>query len=152
MNTEWIVAICAMVTLLLGLVVWMGKLTWMFAQVNIKVDTMWAFSLQRGMLEGIKRGDASYASPYTVSGESLAWFDHNGFAADLRKLYAACPPGIPDLDLAYKIQAQFGERLIREVCVPKGVLAGYTLVVAVAVAKSTNVVDIDGNPTMTRRP
>lgn len=139
MSDTLVAAYISGVFILIG---WLVIVTWNLAQMKLMVNTMWQSSLQRGQVDGIKREKASFRSPYTIDPEALAWFSHDGFVPILRAFYKTCPQGITDSDLALKIQRVFGVRLLKEIYEPHGIDTTFGLVVAVAVAKNTNTVDM----------
>lgn len=65
------------------------------------------------------------------------------FAQDLRNFYQQLnDPTIPDSELAMEIERKFGERLVRDICLPLGLKDGSCLLVAVAIARGTDTVSV----------
>ena len=108
-----------------------------FTRLNDKVDIMWSFLVRRAQSEAVLCGIA------TPTDEGTFMINEKGqhlippmLANDLRSFYRTLDPDISDAELKLKIEGKFGDRVLREVCVPSKVFLGACLVAAVGVAKS----------------
>jgi len=108
--------------------------------VEVKVDTMWAFQIRRGMVEVVERGAGTMSSPLTFSKEALEALDPLKHALIL--FYKGLPKGKSDADVLLEIEAQFGEQLLEKVCLPCRLSHGACLLLAYAVAKQAPILDI----------
>lgn len=104
-----------------------------FAKLELKVDTMWSFLVRRGQAEAVRTGIATLNSPIIVNEEAKEWMRHMG--PELRAIRAGLVPDISDDKLAFVIEGKLGDRILKEVCIPKGLMLGACLQIAVAVAK-----------------
>lgn len=104
------------------------------ASIEVKVDTMWDFTLRRARSEAVVRGFADINSPITftaVAEELIA-----PFAESLRDLYSSLGgPKIGDTELAVEIEVLFGQRLLNEICIPHNLYMGTCLILAIEAAK-----------------
>lgn len=103
------------------------------AEIKIKVETMWNFLLKRGAAEGVNNGMLTFNSPLRLTPESAAVMEH--MAAELRAFRDQKFPAADEKLLALEIEKQFGDRLVKEVCIPNNISYGVCLLVATAVAK-----------------
>jgi hypothetical protein len=104
-----------------------------FSRIEDRVQIMWDFLFRRAIAEAVDKGIARMNSPVTVNDVAKSWM--KDFKTDLQALYRSLGPAISDADLALEIERKFGERIVREVCIPQGLHSGECLVVAIAVAK-----------------
>lgn len=108
------------------------KITNLIAQIQVKVDTMWEFTLRRGKIEALNAGIADMNSPIVLNDrakELIAPLVH-----ELVALYNELKP-IDDTSLAIAIERRFGEEIFSYVCAPAKVHLGACLVLANAAAK-----------------
>ena len=102
------------------------------AAIQVKVDTMWEFSLRRGKVEAVVQGFATSNSPIVFTARATMMIAP--LASDLRQIYAQLEP-ITDAELAAEIERRLGARLLSEVCMPHRMYMGACLVLSVAAAK-----------------
>jgi hypothetical protein len=136
-----IISVCSLAITIFGLV-WFGGVK--LGQIEVKVDTMWEFQMRRGESELVTRGFGRKKSPLVVSKEAMDLYN-NGIAPELQKFYKELPHKnkITDNDLALKIENKFGERILTEVAIPNKLNLGGCLLIAVAVAKSKDVIELE---------
>ena len=53
----------------------------------------------------------------------------------IRELYAKLGRRISDAELAMEIERQFGDRILHEVCIPRGLYMGACLLIAIQAVK-----------------
>ena len=119
------------VTSLLG-VVWISavKLT----SLQVKVDTIWGFLMKRALSEALVQGVATRNSPVRVNDEAKKWM--SDLIPPIRDFYAKLGRrNITDAELAMEIERRFGDRILHEVCIPRGLYMGACLLIAVQAAK-----------------
>lgn len=104
-----------------------------FARLTLQVETMWSFLVRRGQAEAVRSGIATLNSPIVMGEEAKGWMAH--MASELRELRIKLGTKINDEQLAFEIEKVFGERILKEVCIPHGLMLGACLQIAVAVAK-----------------
>lgn len=104
-----------------------------FARLQLQVDTLWSFLVRRGQAEAVRTGIATLNSPIVMGEEAKGWMVH--MAPELRELRIKLGTKINDEQLAFEIEKVFGERILKEVCIPHGLMLGACLQIAVAVAK-----------------
>ena len=102
---------------------------------GLKVDTMWSASMRRAEAGAVIRGMGTMNSPVVFNAETLSWAD--GMKDDLQAAYRADwrHLGLSNDDLCLAIERRFGQRIVREICIPHGIADGTCLLLAAAVAK-----------------
>jgi hypothetical protein len=133
-----------LVAILGGLLGWLDAKYTMrerFAKIEVKVDTMWDFQMRRGSVEAIAKGIVKANSPLQLVPEVYSqWF--KSMESDLWALYSQSSQ-LSYANLLLKIERVFGDRLVREVCIPRGIQEGACLIAAAAVAcKNPEIPDI----------
>lgn len=103
------------------------------AEIKIKVETMWNFLLKRGVAEGVNNGMLTMNSPVRLTPESARVMEH--MAAELTAFRDEKFPAADEKLLALEIEKAFGDRLVKEVCVPNNISYGVCLLIATAVAR-----------------
>lgn len=129
-------SVIAMATLIIGIVVWLGKLTWWMAQMDTKMSTVWSFLMNRAIGEAVQKNIATFNSPVVVSEEAKKWMA--GMADQLRDFYAKLGRRLTEWELALEIERVFGEKILKEVCIPNSLSQGACLLIAIEVAKDIN--------------
>lgn len=104
-----------------------------FAQLELKVNTLWDFLMRRSIETGISNGVITMNSPIksTESMEELLAPMINDFA-DFYK-YSCC--GLSDRDTFIAFEREFGDRILREICIPHKIHQGAAIFAAIDVAK-----------------
>jgi len=108
------------------------------AEIEVKVDTMWMFTLRRGQSEAIVDKLMKQNSPLVVT--EKAYEIIKPILPELQVLYkevCATKPDIDDASLALIIEQRLGDRILQEICIPYGLYLGACLVIAVEAAKGT---------------
>jgi hypothetical protein len=103
------------------------------AELKVKVDTMWMAWLKRGIPEGIEKGLMTLNSPLRLTPGSRDMFVH--LADELRAFRTSKFPDLDEGDLALEIERQFGDRIIKEICIPNHISNQTCLLIATAIAK-----------------
>jgi hypothetical protein len=116
-----------------------GVLVGDVAKLKVQVETMWNFMLRRGMSEGIEKGLGTLNSPFIVSPDAVDKF--GSLANDIRVFFGD-KPGLNEHEIALHLERSFGERILKEVCVPHKLAYGACLIVAIAIARGTNIVEL----------
>ena len=115
----------------------LGKIFFGIAQsmatIQVKVDTMWEFTMRRAKAEIIAKGLGDVNSPIKLTKEAKAMISHN-LATSLVQLYHEAKPN-NDVDFAILIEQKFGDILLKDVCIPHGVQMGACLILAIDAAK-----------------
>ena len=134
MNLEYsmVAALASLCVSLLTLAKLIFGVTSTIAAIQVKVDTMWAFTLRRGTGEAVMQGFATINSPvvFTVKAKEII----APMIQTLEMLYNEMKP-IADDDLAIEIEQAFGDKLLQDICIPNKMSMGACLVIAVAAAK-----------------
>jgi hypothetical protein len=101
-----------------------------FAQMDVKVDTLWQFQLRRGEVEAVLRGYATKNSPLKLNEERAL----EAFPAELgraiQQYFSRLGRNLTRTEMAAEIERRFGERIVDEVCVPNGFSEGACLILA----------------------
>lgn len=116
---------------LLGLVYALGV---KFTRLEVKVDTMWDFQMRRAVTEGVRKGVIKMNSPISITDKARASMEN--LTSDLRQFYSTFyGRSIPERDLWVAIEREYGDRILREVCIPNGLDHGACIIIALAVAR-----------------
>lgn len=111
-------------------------------QIKERVDTMWVFQMRRGLSELEKKELGYVSSPIKLTdkaNEAIA-----PLVPKLKEFYQAIGgPKMGVIELAVKIEQQFGELLSQTVCKHIGVNDGACLVLAIAQLRPIGPEDID---------
>lgn len=137
MTPEMIAAGVAMLTAIGSTLYLLFQMSTKYAKLELKVDTMWEFLMRRGKAEAVRSGMAQLNSPIVFNAESMTWMDP--FKPELQRFYAAFlkeNPKPTDMQLSFEIEKTFGDRILKEICIPKGIMLGACLQLAIAVAKN----------------
>ena len=103
------------------------------ATLQVKVDTMWAFTLRRAQSEAVITGMATVNSPIMITEDAKKLVDP--ILGSLVTLYRSCSPSISDQDFAIEIARNLGDRLLHEVCIPNKLSLGACLFIAIETVK-----------------
>lgn len=133
MNLTDFGVVVAIVTGLASLVAVAYSSVYKTAQIELKLSIIWSYIMERGMASVIANGLGTLNSPLVISDEVIAWF--TPLEKELKAIYKK-HPNLDDYKLGFEIQRVLGERMLREICIPKKITNGECLWVAVAVAKS----------------
>jgi len=129
LQAEWIMAIAAIV----GLFVGMLSIFMTVGQLKCQVSTLWEFHVRRGTVEAVKIGWGTVNSPFHISA--------TGFEAALPFLTKFLPfyaglikknPKMPERELMLRFEAEFGDFIMEQICIPKGVSQGACLIAILA--------------------
>jgi hypothetical protein len=97
------------------------------ATLQIKVDTMWEFTLRRGKSEAINNGFAIMQSPLVVT-EKGKWAVAP-IIDEIREAYTARWLSLSNVDLAVEVERAFGDRVLEEICIPHKFNMGACLII-----------------------
>jgi len=106
--------------------------------IEVKVDTMWMFTLRRGQSEAIVDKLMKQNSPLVVTEKAYQLI--KPMIPDLQALYERYAKGKTEIDeaeLALVIEQELGDRILQEICIPNHLYLGACLVIAVEAAKGT---------------
>lgn len=104
-----------------------------FATLQVKVDTMWEFTLRRGKSEAIRDGLAVMNSPIKPKPEALELMAP---LADELRAVSAKSGVVSDADLAAQIEMSLGDKMLHKICIPNRMALGACLFLAVEYLKS----------------
>lgn len=103
------------------------------SRLELKVDTIWDFLIRRASAEVVQKGLGGFNSPLIINDEARDWF--NGLAEDLKKFYANQGRHLSKRELYFEIERRFGDRLLKEICIPRGLNLGACLIIAQEIAQ-----------------
>jgi hypothetical protein len=103
-------------------------------QIQERVDTMWAFQLRRGLREVAQKGLGKINSPITLTREAESLMQP--LVPELKQFYKIIHgEELGLVDLAIKLEQQFGHRLSEEVCTKASISDAACLVLAIAMLR-----------------
>lgn len=108
--------------------------------MNVKIDTMWNFQVRRAMSEVPERGIGSQNSPLAFTEDARRALDP--IKDELIKFNETELKNKDDAEALLAIERQFGERLLDLVCKPCSLSHGACLLLACAVARQTDKLEI----------
>ena len=112
-----------------------------YGKLELKVDTMWSFQMHRAAASLVTQGHGTIESPLTISPALLAKFDT--LKEQLRTWYQRLGRyDATDADLMLQLERAFGDAIVKTICIPMGVNQGECLIIAAAIAKGNNVIDV----------
>ena len=95
------------------------------AKMEVKVDTLWAFQMRRGVAEALQTQLATMDSPMIFHEKAIKALEP---LRDSLVEFAASRKNEPPLDLAIDIERQFGSELLMQFCIPLGARSGHVLI------------------------
>lgn len=125
---------------LCSLLLFVVKASMRLGALELKVDTMWGFQMRRSMSEVVTSGMGSMNSPLIISDEVRARLDP--IKGRLIEWYKAYPGRSSDASVLLGIEQEFGDDLLKEVCIPCGLSYGACLIIALMVAKENDDVNL----------
>lgn len=130
---QWLNTVAALISIL-G-ILYIGG--WRLGQLQLKVDTMWMFQVNRMQSEAVIAGVAKVNSPITVSDEAKKWM--TPLVAPIRDFYAKLGRRMSDAELMLEIERRFGDQILRDVCIPHGLAHGACLLIALQAIRDPNI-------------
>jgi hypothetical protein len=115
-----------------------------YAQLKLKVDTMWAFQMRRAVSEAVEGGLATLNSPLSFTMPALETLAP---IADRLRALANRYPMASQLELAFLIEEHYGDELLERFCIPLRTSHGACVLAALEVAKG-GPIDITFNPSI----
>lgn len=109
-------------------------------ELEVKVETMWLFHLRRGMAEAVDKGVGTLNSPLVLNEKARQMF--GPFGGELEVFYSGLDRTLSDSELALEIERKFGDRILKEVCLPNDMKYGACLLIAVSLAKQGSKIDL----------
>ena len=137
MNTDQLIAFAAVILVLIG---WLARITWIMAQLSTKVDTMWDFQIRRSMSEVVEKGIGKMNSPLTFTGAAMDSL--NPLKEALIRWWKTEGNKLSDGSALLEIEKRFGDMLLTQVCVPLLLSHGACLILALAVARETHTIEV----------
>lgn len=104
-------------------------------RLEVKVETMWGFLIKRAVVEGVLGDHMETHSPVRLINNSGSMLEH--MAEEIHKRYLEKWQKLTEAEIGLEIEKEFGNRLVKEVCIPNGIGFGVCLVIAIAAAKGT---------------
>jgi hypothetical protein len=101
-----------------------------FAQMEVKVDTLWQFQLRRGEVEAVLHGYATKNSPISVDEERVAKAFPAELGQEIQRFFSRLGRNLTRVEMAAEIERRFGDRIVDEVCIPQGISEGVCLILA----------------------
>jgi hypothetical protein len=102
------------------------------ATLSVKVETMWSFMMKRAISEAVNNDLMKHNSPLEITAKGYNYIQP--MAQEMWKYYeknTATSSKLNDADLALAIERDFGERLLKEICIPNNLLFGECVILAI---------------------
>lgn len=110
-----------------------------FSKLESRVEILWLFIMRRSLSESITDNMGTLNSPFVPNEKCYGWF--TSLKDDLKAFYNY-NKSLSDFDLIIAIEDKFGDRILRDVCVPNKLTSGVCLLIAASVAKGQKPVEI----------
>ena len=110
------------------------------AKLEVKVDTMWDFQMRRAFSEAVTTGVGTMNSPLKFDEQVRSTLDP--LKAELQDFYKIHET-TQLMDFIIMLENNFGDRILKDVCIPLGLSHGACLLIALAVAKNTDTLELD---------
>lgn len=133
--------ILSIVSVAIVILVWLGRLTWVLSALTTKVDVMWTLQLKRALTEAVTKGVATLNSPLEFLEEE--WNKLDKLKPVLQTWWASNNHSVNPKAALIHIELLFGDRLLNEVSIPHKMSYGVCLLLALAVAQNTRIIDLD---------
>ncbi len=121
------------ITIQIGVIIWLAKLAWWMSATETKLNVVWGFLMNRAIGEAVQKNIATFNSPVIISEEAKRWM--SGIADQLRDFYVRLGRRMTEWELALEIERVYGDRILKEVCIPNNLSQGACLLIAVEVSK-----------------
>ena len=124
----------------IALLAFIVKVSMRFGALELKVDTMWGFQMRRSMTEVVSSGVGTLNSPLVINEEVMSSLD--AIKPKLIDWYENYEGRASDASVLLGIEQAFGNELMNRVCLPCKLSYGACLIIALAVAKQTNEINL----------
>jgi hypothetical protein len=113
-------------------------------RIEVHVETLWDFHIRRSMVEATNKGIGTLNSPFIMN-EDAAHEIGGNLKDELLAWYHDLPDkdSINERDLFIRIEGAFGDRLIRDMCIPHGIQEGTCILIAIALIKGESGVGLE---------
>lgn len=93
-----------------------------------KADTIWEFLMRRATVVAIHNEWGTFNSPFVPSEKGRALFTK--LAPELRTFYIKLGRRLSENDLMLEIERRWGDRIVKEICIPANMSRGECLILA----------------------
>lgn len=135
--TEDILRITGLIVTAIGS---LGTFIYVICDLRVRVNKLWKdnetmidFHVRRSWSEAFQKNIATINSPTEISAEAKAWM--NPIVDDVKLFYARLGRHLNERDLWLEIERKFGDRMLKEVCIPHGLSQGACIIIAMEAVK-----------------
>lgn len=101
-------------------------------RLEFKTNLIWDFMMRKALSEGLQKGLMTQNSPIELAPRVRPYYA--GMAAELKAFYRK-HQHLDEREMFRLFEHHFGERMVKEVCVPLGLVAGACVIMAIAIAR-----------------
>lgn len=145
METSSVIAIVAAVAATITSFVALGTVIYFagvkVSKLEVKVETLWEFQIRRGMAEAVHKGVAEMNSPLTFNEEVQKYLEP--LKDQLITFWDVKGKSLPPTEALLELEREFGDALLRDVCIPGGLSHGACLLLAYSVASQQRQISFD---------
>lgn len=105
------------------------------SKIEVKVDTIWDFLMRRAIAAGLENNVLSMNSPVVATAKGEAMLEP--VKEDLLKFYQEVGAKLNVRDLFMELERKFGDRFMKDVCIPHGISQGACLLAAIDIMRKT---------------
>lgn len=104
-----------------------------FAKLELKVNTLWDFLMRRSLASGLDNDVLRMNSPVTATAQATTLLEP--MSEELGEFYRTEGFKLDPRELFIAVEHKFGERLLKQICIPYNVHQGACVLAAIDVAK-----------------
>lgn len=127
----------AIILSVLVFIITLGGLLWLLEHrirlLDSRVSALWSYAMDRALTEALSKGLAVRNSPLKVTDEVRGWYV--SMLTDLKSFYLKSGRHMTEQQLFIEISIRFGRRILNEICIPHGLVAGSCIVLAMELAR-----------------
>ncbi len=103
--------------------------------IEAKLNALWDYNIRRARTETLYKGFGTEHSPLIINEDIKKIYEK--YIPELKAFYKKINGGLTDRELFILMDQEFGERFVREVCVPYNMASGACIDIACTLCKES---------------
>lgn len=132
-NIEAINIVMAFVVSVITVATPVAVLLMKHSKIEVKVDTIWDYIMRRAIAAGLETNNLTMNSPVMATPGLEAMLEP--MKEDLWQYYKAGAYKLSTRELFIALEKDFGDRFMKEICIPNGITQGVCTLAAIDVLK-----------------